>query len=151
MSVQYMRASRLSKCNCEKFVKNSYTTISLWQPINSKIPVLYTGFRICKNIYTLFGGFGCNEAICLKKVPKMHVFGLSPFWKFNFEKSKVSFCKAIGICEMWYDKMGPSLLWKIKSLLICWQSFVLYFEIKKKVSSKLQNLKKVFLSLYQFF
>ena len=56
----------------KKVWNNCCTPISLWSPINSgaKIFVLYTRFRICKNICTLFFGFGCYWLVCLKKVPK---------------------------------------------------------------------------------
>ena len=80
---------------CEKY------NTSLWSPNKSgaKISVFNQLFE--KNIF--------SREIFLKKVPKMYVFGFSPFWKMNFDKSKVIFCNTFGIFKMWYDKMVPSL------------------------------------------
>ena len=46
-----------------------YTTISHWSPINpgAKISVFYTRLIISKNVDTLYFGFGCKGAVCLKK------------------------------------------------------------------------------------
>ena len=95
----------------KKVWKNCCTPISLWSPINSgaKIFVLYTRFRICKNICTHPFGFGCYWLVCLKKVPKMYIFDLSPFWNLNFDKPKVNFFQ-----NFWYFW---SILWQTVSFL----------------------------------
>ena len=95
--------------------KNYFTTISLWSPTHSgsKTSVSLKGFRICNNISTHFWGFGSSRPVCLKKAHNLEVFYSSPFWRLNFEISKVNF-----ILNFWYfcyENMCPSFLWKTSS------------------------------------
>ena len=94
---------------------NNYTIISLWSPTHSGANPPYfmhgsESAKIFKNIHTLFLGFGCNGAVCLKKDPTIYVFGFSPFWNLNFDKSEVIVRRNFWYFqnEIWQD--GPFLV-----------------------------------------
>ena len=125
------RASQLSTHIFERGKQNekdSLTTISLWSPIGSgaKISVVYTPFRICNHIDTLFGLL-MKQSKFSQKSPTQFSFGLRPFWNLNFDNSKVNL-----IQNFWYfQKMllqDVSFLSLENQIIICsWTNFYSIF------------------------
>ena len=67
------------------------TTLA-WKMCGKKIytiSALFTGFGICKNTCTSFGGLGSHRPVCLKKAQQLEVFCLRPFetWTLEYQKS----------------------------------------------------------------
>ena len=118
-----LNPKRASKVLTPKFFpkcEKRYTTISRWSPTNScaKIFIFSTQLRICNYINILFWEFCCNRSVCLKKVQKMSVLGLSLFWNLFFDKSKVNFLQ-----HFWYFL---NMIWQAVSFLSLENSFIIH-------------------------
>ena len=133
--------------------QNCDTTILIWPPSNSgaKISAFFTGFRICKNTCTFFGGSGSHRPVCLKKAQKLEVFCSSPFWNLNFGISKVNFL--LSFWSFW------DMLWKDESFLSLdnqfklhlWASFHAKFGHKDKSFIRVTKCEKMDFSLPSIF
>ena len=113
--------------------QNCHTTISLWPPTNSgaKISASFTGFRICKNTCTFFGGLGSHRPIMSQKSTTIGSFTVRvrfEIWALEYQKS--IFFSTFGLFGTWYEKLCMSFLWKTNSYFICGQASMLNLDMK---------------------